>query len=86
MEEVLRGYSKVAEVAVVGVPDEHWEEKVIACVVVKTLCTEEELLQYCSDKLAGFKKPKAVVFLDSLPKDKVGKILKRELREELGKK
>lgn len=86
VEGILRGYGKVAEVAVVGVPDEHWGEKVVACVVASTPCTEEELLDYCSDKLAGYKRPKSVVFLDSLPKDKVGKVLKRQLREELSKK
>jgi len=86
IETVLRGNPKVKEVAVVGVPDEHWGEKVIACVVAGANCSEEELLNYCSDKLAGFKRPKSVVFVDSLPKDKVGKILKRELREGLIKK
>ena len=86
IEEVIRGFSKVAEVAAVGVPDEHWGEKVVACVVANKPCTEEEILNYCSDKLAGFKRPKSVVFVDSLPKDKVGKILKRELREGLTKK
>ena len=86
IEEIFRSCPKVAEVAVVGVPDEHWGEKVVACVVAKKPCTEDELLNYCSDKLAGFKKPKSVVFVDSLPKDKVGKILKRELREALTKR
>lgn len=55
VEEAMRGHSKVAEVAVVGVPDEHWGEKVVACVVAKKPCTEDELLDYCSDKLAGYK-------------------------------
>jgi acyl-CoA synthetase (AMP-forming)/AMP-acid ligase II len=55
-------------------------------VVPKSPCTEEELLTYCADKLAGFKRPKSVVFLDSLPTDKMGKILKRELRDSLIKK
>jgi len=86
IEQIFRTHPKVAEVAVVGVPDEHWGEKVIACVVAGANCSEEELLTYCSDKLAGFKRPKSVVFVDSLPKDKVGKILKRELREGLIKK
>jgi acyl-CoA synthetase (AMP-forming)/AMP-acid ligase II len=86
VEEILRGHSKVAEVAVVGVPDEHWGEKAVACVVTTKACTEKELLDYCSDKLAGYKQPKSVLFLDGLPKDRVGKILKRQLREELSKK
>ena len=86
IEDVLRGFSKLAEVAVVGIPDEHWGEKVVACVVASTPCTEEEVLNYCADKLAGFKRPKSVVFLNSLPTDKAGKILKRELRDSLSKK
>jgi len=83
IEEILRGHPKVGEVAVVGLKDEHWGERVVACVVPKTSCTEDELLNYCSDKLAGFKRPKSVVFVESLPKDRVGKILKRELRDKL---
>jgi len=86
IEEVLRGNSKVKAVAVVGVPDEHWGEKVIACVVASAPISEEELLNYCTEKLAGFKKPKSVVFLDTLPTDKTGKILKRQLREKLSMK
>jgi len=85
VENVFRGHGKVAEVAVVGVPDEHWGEKVVVCVVATTPCTEQELLDYCSDKLAGYKRPKSVVFLDSLPKNKLGKIVKRQLREGLTK-
>ncbi|MEW6664034.1 MAG: AMP-binding protein [Thermodesulfobacteriota bacterium] len=85
IEAVFRENPKVKEVAVVGVPDPHWGEKVIACVVARAYSTEEELLGYCSDKLAGFKRPKSVVFLDALPTDKAGKILKRQLREDLMK-
>lgn len=86
IEEIFRGHPKVTKVAVVGVPDKHWGEKVVACVVANKPCTEEELLVYCSDKLAGYKRPKSVVFVDSLPTDKAGKILKRELREKLSGK
>ncbi|MBN2060577.1 MAG: AMP-binding protein [Deltaproteobacteria bacterium] len=83
VEEILRGYGKIAEVAVVGVPDKHWGEKVVACVVTKSPCTEQELLDYSAKKLAGYKKPKIVVFLDELPKNITGKILKKRLRDEL---
>ena len=85
IEEVLRGHSNVLEVAVVGVPDERWGEKVIACVVKSGPCSEEELLDYCATRLAGYKKPKSVVFVDNLPKSNVGKILKRQIREEISK-
>jgi acyl-CoA synthetase (AMP-forming)/AMP-acid ligase II len=85
IEAVLRENPKVREVAVVGVPDEEWGEKVVACILVNEVCTEDELLEYCVDKLAGYKRPKSVIFLDSLPVDKAGKILKRQLREDLSK-
>jgi acyl-CoA synthetase (AMP-forming)/AMP-acid ligase II len=83
IEAVFKENPKVEEVAVVGVPDEHWGEKVIACVVLSEPETESSLLEYCEDKLASFKRPKSVVFYDSLPADKAGKILKRQLRDEL---
>lgn len=83
IEEILRGHSKVLEVAAVGVPDERWGERVVACVVRRNPCTEEELLDYCATRLAGYKKPKSIVFVDGLPKSNAGKILKRELREML---
>jgi acyl-CoA synthetase (AMP-forming)/AMP-acid ligase II len=81
IEEVMRGHAKVKEVAVIGLPDDQWGEKVIACVVALEHCEEEELLEFCSDKLAGFKRPKSVVFVDRLPTDKAGKILKKQLRK-----
>jgi acyl-CoA synthetase (AMP-forming)/AMP-acid ligase II len=85
IEAVFKENPNVREVAVVGIPDEHWGEKVIACVVVRKPVTEEALLDDCAEKLAGFKRPKAVVFYDSLPADKAGKILKRQLREKLSR-
>jgi acyl-CoA synthetase (AMP-forming)/AMP-acid ligase II len=81
IEYVLAGHAKVAEVAVVGVSDERWGEKVVACVVAREPCTEAELLGHCADKLAGYKRPKLIRFMAQLPKNDTGKILKRELRE-----
>jgi acyl-CoA synthetase (AMP-forming)/AMP-acid ligase II len=83
VEEVLYRHSAVAEVAVIGVPDELWVERVHALVVIKEGCraTEDEIIEFCKRHLARYKTPKSVEFVESLPKNPQGKILKRELRE-----
>jgi acyl-CoA synthetase (AMP-forming)/AMP-acid ligase II len=83
IEEVLLRSPAVKEVAVIGVPDAKWGEKIMACVVCRpgAAVSEEELISFCKDHLASYKKPKAVVFMDELPKNNYGKILKRELKE-----
>ena len=85
VEEVLYLHPAVSEAAVVGVPDVTWGEKVTAIVVLRAgmSATEAEIIAVSRDNLAGFKKPKAVVFLDELPKTVSGKIIKRELRDRL---
>ena len=83
VEYVLAGYPKVFEVAVVGVPDDRWGEKVVACVVSRETCTEQELLDFCVDRLAGHKRPKNIHFLEDLPKNDTGKIVKAQLREQV---
>jgi fatty-acyl-CoA synthase len=82
VEEVLYRHPAVAEVAVVGVPDDRWIEAVCAVVVIREGATVEadELRAFAREDLAPFKVPKSVVFLDELPKNPSGKILKRELR------
>jgi fatty-acyl-CoA synthase len=67
---------------VVGVPHPRWVEAVVAVVVAKSgqALAEAEVLAHCQQHLAGFKTPKAVVFVDTLPKNPSGKLLKRELR------
>ena len=82
VEEMIYRLPQVSEVAVVGVPHPRWVEAVIAIIVPKageTLNTEA-VMAHCAKHLAGFKAPKAVVLVDSLPKNPSGKLLKRELR------
>jgi long-chain acyl-CoA synthetase len=85
IEEVLLAHPDVAEVAVVGRPDPIWGEAVTAFVVAKgpTPPEAQTLIDWCRDRIASFKKPKSVHFLDELPKSALGKVLKRELRDRL---
>jgi fatty-acyl-CoA synthase len=80
IEDALYTHPAVAEVAVIGVPDEKWIEAVAAFVVRKAEVTEEELAAHARNTLAGFKIPKRITFVDELPRNASGKILKRELR------
>jgi malonyl-CoA/methylmalonyl-CoA synthetase len=84
VEEVLEGCPGVTEVAVVGLPDEEFGERVTA-VVVRTdpELTEREIQDFCRDDLASYKKPREVVFVDELPRNAMGKVLKHEVREGL---
>jgi acyl-CoA synthetase (AMP-forming)/AMP-acid ligase II len=83
VEEVLYTHPAVSEAAVIGLPDTKWGENVTAVVVLRAgmAATEQEIIQITRDRLAGFKKPKRVIFIDELPKTVSGKILKRELRD-----
>jgi long-chain acyl-CoA synthetase len=78
IEPVLESHANVVEAAVVGVPDKEWGEKVVAFVIVKSPITETELIDFCRDKLAGYKRPKKVVFIEEMPM-RAGKVVKREL-------
>jgi long-chain acyl-CoA synthetase len=83
IEDVVAHHPGVLEVAAIGVPDEHSGEVVKLFVVKKDpALTEAALKQYCHDELTGYKRPKYIEFRDSLPKSNVGKILRRELRDE----
>jgi long-chain acyl-CoA synthetase len=83
VEDVVMQHPGVAEVAAVGVPDEHSGEVVKLFVVRKDPnLTVEELKKFCHDNLTGYKRPKLIEFRDALPKSNVGKILRRELRDE----
>lgn len=81
VEDALYTHEAVAEAAVVGLPDERWIEAVTAVVVPRGEVTEDELLAHAREKLAHFKAPKRVQFVDELPRNASGKILKRELRD-----
>jgi acyl-CoA synthetase (AMP-forming)/AMP-acid ligase II len=83
VEEVLYMHPSVSEAAVVGLPDPVWGENVTAVVVLRpdTTATEAEIIATARDRLAGYKKPKRVIFVDELPKTVSGKIIKRELRD-----
>jgi long-chain acyl-CoA synthetase len=84
VEEVLYQHPKVSEATVIGVPDEYRGETVRAYVVAKPgeTLTAEELRDFCRERLAPYKVPKQFVFRDSLPKSVIGKVLRRELKQE----
>jgi long-chain acyl-CoA synthetase len=83
VEEVLLQHSSVTAVAVVGKPDAEWGEVVIAFIVADhdSRPTTTELDQMCLDRIARFKRPKEYRFVNSLPTNNYGKVVKRELRE-----
>ena len=83
IEDVIESMPQVKECAVVGIPDKEFGESVKAYVVLnpKSELTEDEVVDYCREKIASFKKPKFVEFLEALPKNTMGKILKEELRK-----
>jgi fatty-acyl-CoA synthase len=83
VEEAFYAHPAVQEVAIFGIPDPKWIEAVTAAVVLRVgeQASETELIAFCRERLAGFKAPKHVVFVDEVPKNASGKILKRNLRE-----
>jgi long-chain acyl-CoA synthetase len=87
VEEVLYQHPAVLEAAVIGIPDPYWIEKVHAVVVTKKgkTTTPEELIAFCKKQIAGYKAPKSIEIVESLPKNPAGKILKRELRDKYRK-
>ena len=83
VEEALAQHPDVAEVAVIGVPDERWGETVKALVVARpgSAPTADELIAFARERLAGYKLPRSVDFVEELPRTPSGKVLKRELRK-----
>ena len=80
VEAVLHEHPRVDDAAVVGVPDERWGEVGVAFVVADGVA-EDELLEWCGERLARFKVPKSVRFVGEIPRNGMGKMQKQELRE-----
>jgi acyl-CoA synthetase (AMP-forming)/AMP-acid ligase II len=85
VERVLMDHPEVKEAAVIGVKDKEWGERVVAVVVSHEgeRPAEESILSFCRERLAGYKRPRSVVFIDELPKNQLGKVLYKELRKSI---
>ena len=83
---MLRSHPKVDEAAVIGVPDPEWGQQPRAIVVLKKgeVATPEEIMEHCRSRLAGFKRPRSVAFIEALPRNPMGKVLRKNLREKFG--
>jgi acyl-CoA synthetase (AMP-forming)/AMP-acid ligase II len=83
IEAALTEHPAVADVAVIGVPDDHWGESVKAVIELRpgASVTAEELLTFCDGRLADYKKPRSIDFVDELPRNPAGKLLKARIRE-----
>ena len=83
IERILVQHPKIFELTVVGVPDEKWGESPRACVVLHpgASATPDEIIGFCDGRLARYKWPRSVDFIDTLPRNAMGKVLRRELRE-----
>ena len=86
VEDVLMGLPQVADAGVIGIPDERWGESGMAILVKapETEVTEEEIIELCKQRLAKYKVPKKIAFVDELPRTLTGKILKKDLRSQFG--
>jgi acyl-CoA synthetase (AMP-forming)/AMP-acid ligase II len=85
VEEVLYRHPAVIEAAVVGAPDPKWGEKVVAVIAARPghEVSGADLVAFCRQEIAGYKRPRHVAFIDALPKNASGKVLKRELRDQI---
>ncbi|MQF68997.1 long-chain fatty acid--CoA ligase [SAR202 cluster bacterium AD-804-J14_MRT_500m] len=86
IEQTIIEHPSVDEAAVIGIADPQWGERVRAVVALKEglSCVESELIKHCHQRLASFKRPESVVFVQQLPRNPLGKVLKRVLREQYG--
>ena len=83
IEQLLYRHPNIEEVAVIGLPDIQWGEIVTAVIKCKKdkYLTDDEILAFCNDKLASFKRPEKIIFISELPRNSMGKILKKDLRD-----
>jgi malonyl-CoA/methylmalonyl-CoA synthetase len=79
IEDVLANHSAVAEVAVVGIPDDEWGERVVAAVVPREPIETESLREWCRGYLATYKVPKQIAVMDALPRNALGKVVKNSV-------
>jgi acyl-CoA synthetase (AMP-forming)/AMP-acid ligase II len=89
VQEIIISHPDVFDVAVIGLPHEKWGEQVTAVIVPqeKSKVKEQTIVDYCKDKMAGYKRPKKVIFIrdEDMPRTATGKILHRVLRERFNK-
>ena len=83
VEQVLHSHPTIDEAAIIGVPDLDWGERIRAIVVPKRgmRIDESDVIEYCRSRLSSFKKPESIVVVDELPRNPLGKVLKRVLKE-----
>ena len=83
VEETIKTHPKVRDAGVIGVPDERWGEAVTAVVELNPgeKVTPEEIIDFCRGKMAGYKKPKHVIFVEKFPRAAAGKIERKKLKE-----
>lgn len=85
VEQVLMSHPLVEEAAIIGIPDLEWGEEVRALVVRRSDNVDQSaLIEHCTQRLASFKRPSSIVFIDELPRNVMGKVMKRDLREGYG--
>jgi acyl-CoA synthetase (AMP-forming)/AMP-acid ligase II len=86
VEEILESHPKVEHACVIGVPDETWGSTVRAIIVPYEgeQLTQGEIIEWCRDKMTGFKRPKTVVFAEELPLSPVGKVMRAQVKEKYG--
>ena len=86
VEEVINTHPKVAESGVIAVPDAEFGQQPFAFVVLKQgeSATPEEMMEFCRERIASFKRPRGVEFIDELPRNPMGKVLRKKLREQYG--
>jgi acyl-CoA synthetase (AMP-forming)/AMP-acid ligase II len=87
VEDILHSHPKIEEAAVIGIPDPEWGQEVCAVLVIKKGedVDPAEIMEYCRARLAGFKRPRSIFFIDALPRNHMGKVLRKELREKYGR-